>query len=145
MYVKCISNWPLLTKLIHRLYVNIIYIKNIQGCRHTKDKTRFTVMVFITTNGDKIPLSVVGKSSQPVCFKNTQPQIPYTYQANACFDKYITWWWIREVLKPYHSRVNGFRVPYFFVLEITFPISLLHLIWRHLRMKVHTSSLSHQI
>ena len=63
-------------------------------------------MVCTSTDGDKVPLAVVGKAKRPVCFKlcgNTVP-LSYTNQRNAWFDRYITMWWLEIVFWP--SRVK---------------------------------------
>ena len=57
-----------------------------------------------------MPLSIVGKPKNPVCFslcENGKPPIPYTNQRNAWFDVDVTEWWIRKVFLPAHQQKFG--------------------------------------
>ena len=82
-----------------------------------KDKTRLTLMICTTANGDKIPIAVVGKSAQPRCFRDQDIALPYTNQSNAWFDKNITKWWLDHVLLPYHFTKHGRGVPCLLLLD----------------------------
>ena len=94
-------------KLPNRMYVSKENRKKIKGAKQMKSKTRVTVMVCTAADGTKVPLSLVGYSKTPVCFKLTQPPLAYTHQANAWFDQRVTLWWINFVFWPFHLEKNG--------------------------------------
>ena len=48
-----------------------------------KDKTRITLMVCTSEDGKKVPLTVVGKSKNPLSFQGKKP--PLQYNTKKCF------------------------------------------------------------
>ena len=98
-------------KLPNSLYVDKDRKKEYAGTKMMKDKTRLTIMVCTSANGDKFPLAIVGKPKVPACFRllpnNTNAPIAYTHQDNAWFDKFITVWWIKHVFWPEHLKQHG--------------------------------------
>ena len=98
-------------KLPNTLYVKKEKKRSYAGTKMMKDKNRVTIMVCTAGNGDKLPLAIIGKPKDPVCFrllhdKNNTP-IPYIHQVNAWFDKHVTAWWIKHVLLPEHHKRHG--------------------------------------
>ena len=97
-------------KLPNRVYVDKAAKKTYAGVKQMKDKTRVTLMVCTSADGTKLPLSLVGKSKKPECFRmlnGRDPPLPYTNQKNAWFNREVTIWWIRRVLWPHHLKNHG--------------------------------------
>jgi DDE superfamily endonuclease/Tc5 transposase DNA-binding domain len=97
-------------KLPNRIYIDKANKKDYAGAKQMKDKTRITLMVCTAADGSKVPLSVVGRSKNPVCFRaceNNKPPLPYTDQVNAWFDQNVTLWWINTVFIPHHRERFG--------------------------------------
>ena len=97
-------------KLPNWLYVSKDEKSKFAGVTQIKDKTRITVMVCTATNGKKVPLAVIGKPENPVCFSlapNRKPPLPYRNQKAAWFDRHITVWWINHVFWPHHRKMHG--------------------------------------
>ena len=61
-----------------------------------KSKDRVTLMVCTSADGQKQPLTVIGKAKKPHCFAlcDNKPPLPYKNEKNAWFDKNIMHWWI---------------------------------------------------
>ena len=98
-------------KLPSRLYVTATEKNAYAGVKQMKDKTRLTLMVCTSAAGEKCPLAVVGKSKNPLCFKqcrNKQPPMAYTNQKNAWFSREVTIWWINTVFWPWHVEHRGY-------------------------------------
>jgi hypothetical protein len=77
-----------------------------------KSKDHVTIMVCITADGSKVPLSLIGKAKTPECFRHeledpSNPPMPYKDQSNAWFDREISIWWINHVFWPWHVRKFG--------------------------------------
>jgi hypothetical protein len=84
--------------------------KSLLGQKQMKDKTRITLMVCTTADGNKVPLSVVGKPKNTVCFRlweNGTPPLAYTNQKNSWYDKGVTLWWLKTVFIPHHMKKCG--------------------------------------
>lgn len=77
-----------------------------------KSKDRLTIMVCTAADGSKAPLSIIGKSKTPECFRyelDNPSKLPMAYkdQSNAWFDREVTVWWITHVFWPWHVRKFG--------------------------------------
>jgi DDE superfamily endonuclease/Tc5 transposase DNA-binding domain len=97
-------------KLPNKIYVDKSSKKKYAGAKQMKDKNRITVMICTAADGSKVPLSIVGKSKNPVCFRiceSSNPPLPYVDQANAWFDQRVTIWWLTNVFIPFHRRKFG--------------------------------------
>jgi hypothetical protein len=96
-------------KLPNRIYIDSESKNDFKGAKQMKDKTRVTVMVCTASNGDKVPLAIIGKSKKPLCFGQVNNKLPIAYkgQANAWFTKDITVWWLLEVFIPHHEKRYG--------------------------------------
>jgi len=98
-------------KLPDRIYVDKDRKNSVRGVKAMKDKSRITIMVCISAEGEKAPLSVVGKPVSPECFRllnnRNKPPLAYTHQGNAWFDREVTVWWINHVFWPHAKRVHG--------------------------------------
>jgi hypothetical protein len=78
--------------------------------KQMKSKDHITLMVAISAVGAKIPLFMVGKSKQPICFKlcsGNIPPITYLHQTKSWFDKEVTIMWINSVLWPWYLSQHG--------------------------------------
>ena len=76
------------TGLFYNKLPNRMYVKKTEECTHRgvkamKDKARITLMVCTSASGAKVPLFVVDKSKNPMCFQKRKPPIEYTSQSNA--------------------------------------------------------------
>jgi hypothetical protein len=99
-------------KLPNRIYVTKAERSSYAGVKQMKSKDRVTIMVCIAADGSKIPLSIIGKSKTPECFRHeldnpSEPPMAYKDQSNAWFDREITIWWINHVFWPWHVRKFG--------------------------------------
>lgn len=97
-------------KLPNRMFLKKEAAKTARGCKQMKSKERLTLMVCTAANGDKIPLSLVGKTAEPRCFRlleGKRPPLPYTNQKSAWFDTNVTVWWILNVFWPAHKKKHG--------------------------------------
>jgi hypothetical protein len=76
---------------------------NYAGVKQMKSKDCITIMVCITADDSKVPLSIVGKSKTPEYFRReldnpSEPPMAYNKdQLNAWFDCEIIIWWINHV------------------------------------------------
>ena len=76
-------------------------------------KERLTLMICANATGThKVPLLVIGKSKNPVCFSklpNKKPPAPAIYmdQANAWMDTATAQRWLNAVFIPFVERVHG--------------------------------------
>ena len=78
--------------------------------KQMKDKTHITIMVCATSDGTKVPLSVIGKPKKPVCFSLVEGEKPLLLcknQANASLNKSVATWWIIAAFWPFHLRTQG--------------------------------------
>ena len=98
-------------KLPNGTYCNAAERDSFRGVKRMKDKTRVTIMVCTSALGEKVPLSIVGKSKRPECFSlcvNNTPPMAYNNQSNAWFDKDVTIWWLNDVFdKWYHAKFGN--------------------------------------
>ena len=86
LFFKCLPN---------RSYVDEENIKEARGTKLMKAKDRVTV--YVTTNAtgnDLVPLSMIGKSKKPRCFRNRTLKVRYYNQNKAWSDtKTFSKWW----------------------------------------------------
>jgi hypothetical protein len=66
---QCKPNWAVLDQAAEPDYVNKADRKDFAGCKQMKAKERLTIMVANAADGSKLPLVVIGKPFNPVCFK----------------------------------------------------------------------------
>jgi len=104
------------TGLFYSMLPNTLYIKederkNFRGVKAMKSKERVTVMITTSAEGDKVPLTVVGKAAKPECFRNlpgkTKTPLPYTNQKSAWFEKYVMEWYLKEVFWKHFMKVHS--------------------------------------
>lgn len=107
-YVYNMDETGLFFKLLpNRSYVKQEDVKTVRGTKLMKAKDRVTL--YVTTNAtgtDKVPLSLIGKSKNPRCFRNKTLKLKYYNQAKAWSDsKVFKKWW--EAFRLYiRSRTN---------------------------------------
>ena len=81
--------------LPNRSYIKADEAKTARGTKNMKVKDRVTI--FVTTNAtgtDLVPLSLIGKSKNPRCFKNARLRLKYFDQKKAWSDsKVFAKWW----------------------------------------------------
>jgi len=93
--------------LPNRSYVKEEDCKTARGTKLMKAKDRVTI--FVTTNADGSdmpPLSIIGKSKNPRCFKNRQKKLRYYNQKKAWSDSkvFAQWWeWFQNYIR---NRTN---------------------------------------
>ena len=94
--------------LPNRSYLKKKDTKNARGTKLMKAKDRVTL--YVTTNADgtdKVPLSLIGKSKTPRCFKNRTLKINYYDQKKAWSDtRVFKKWWehFRRYIRGKHSQ-----------------------------------------
>ena len=70
-----------------------------------------TAIVFTARYGWIAPISLIGKSNNPLCFNylypGSQPTLYYRDQNNVWFDKEATQWWISTFLWSDNIRKHG--------------------------------------
>ena len=107
-YVYNMDETGLFFKVLPNLsYVKQEDVKTVRGTKLMKAKDRVTL--YVTTNAtgtDKVPLSLIGKSKNPRCFRNKTLKLKYYNQAKAWSDsKVFKKWW--EAFRLYiRSRTN---------------------------------------
>ena len=107
-YVYNMDETGLFFKVLpNRSYVKQEDVKTVRGTKLMKAKDRVTL--YVTTNAtgtDKVPLSLIGKSKNPRCFRNKTLKLKYYNQAKAWSDsKVFKKWW--EAFRLYiRSRTN---------------------------------------
>ena len=70
-------------KLPNRIYVDKDRKKDYAGAKQMKDKTRITLMVCTSAHGEKVPLTLVGKTMKPHCFDHLDElHMAYRRQVN---------------------------------------------------------------
>ncbi|KAI2498429.1 DNA binding protein [Fragilaria crotonensis] len=109
------------TGLFYNKLPNRMYVKKTQECtqrgvKAMKDKARITIMVCTSASGAKVPLFVVGKSKNPLCFQKRKPPIEYASQSNSWFDQNVMKIWILKTFWPYHTTNFG-NVPCILILD----------------------------
>lgn len=78
--------------------------------KQLKSKDRITLILCTACNGDKLPISVIGKPGVPACFRlcpDRGPPLPYKSQTNAWFDPDVMRWWILQVFWPHFVHKHG--------------------------------------
>ena len=86
LFFKCLPNCS---------YVEQKDSKLSRGTKQMKAKDRVTLYVCVNATGtDKMPLSIIGKSAKPRCFKNIPLKMMYFSQAKAWSDTktFMKWW-----------------------------------------------------
>ena len=107
--------------LFYRLLPSKTYIlaseardRDLRGNRKSKD--RVTVVLCTNVTGTmKIPLAIIGKARQPLCFRNGKLEAagaPFTYlsQSNAWMDRDIFLRWLHNVFAPSVRKLTGHKV-----------------------------------
>lgn len=98
LFFKCLPN---------RSYVDNESAKDARGTKAMKAKDRVTLYVCTNATGtDKVPLSIIGKSKEPRCFRNHPKKLDYYSQAKAWSDTktFLLWW--QRFLNYIRSKTN---------------------------------------
>lgn len=99
LFFKCPPN---------RTYVNRKDIKEARGTKLMKAKD--CVTIYVTTNAtgnDLVPLSLIGKSKNPRCFRNRTLKLRYYNQSKAWSDmKTFNKWW-EHFCNYIHTKTNA--------------------------------------
>ena len=64
-------------------------------------------MIFTSAYVRRVPLSMIGKSKNPTCFKLGNFPISYKNKEKVWFTLKVTVWWIKTVFSPHHLKING--------------------------------------
>ena len=94
-------------KLPNKVFVSMENAKDFRGCKAMRSKDRVTIMLCTAADGSKVPLSIVGKSKNPHCFRLGSPPIKYTQQNKSWFTSKVMVWWVKEVFWQYHLSKHG--------------------------------------
>lgn len=96
-------------KMPNSTYIHSSKKNNARGVKAMHSKKILTLMVCVSADGKKCPLSIIGKPKCPNCFKFIRypASIKYYNQKNAWFDNSVTLWWVTEVFWIHHLRTNG--------------------------------------
>ena len=94
-------------KLPNKVFVSMENAKDFHGCKAMRSKDRVTIMLCTAADGSKVPLSIVGKSKNPHCFKLGRSPIKYTQQNKSWFTSKVMVWWVKEVFWQHHLSKHG--------------------------------------
>lgn len=107
-YVYNMDETGLFFKVLPNLsYVKQEDVKTVRGTKLMKAKDRVTL--YVTTNAtgtDKVPLSLIGKSKNPRCFRNKTLKLKYYNQAKAWSDSKVFKKWWEAFCLYIRSRTN---------------------------------------
>lgn len=104
--LECIINCDE-TALQYRMLPNCTYTapsetrKTVRGVKGMSAKERITLYVAVHANGRKVPLSMIGHSKNPRCFRLRKSPVTYFSQANAWSDLRVSALWWNTVLLPH--------------------------------------------
>lgn len=99
LFYKCLPN---------RCYVKEENVKTARGTKLMKAKDRLTLYVCTNASGsDMVPLSVIGKSKNPRCFRIRSPKLPYYNQAKAWSDRRVFTLWFQYFLNYIRNRTSN--------------------------------------
>jgi len=103
----------LLRGLPSRSYVPADDRRTARGSKSMKSKDRVTLTLCCNATGKhKLPITMIGKSMQPICFAGdgNEPPLPYFSQASAWTDSNIFARWLSEVFVPELRTRTGSQV-----------------------------------
>jgi len=96
---KCLPN---------RSYVSEDEVKTARGTKLMKAKDRVTLYVCTNADGsDLVPLSIIGSSEQPRCFRNHEKKLTYYNQKKAWSDTKTSKKWFADFVKHVKRRTNA--------------------------------------
>jgi len=96
-----------------RSYVSADDRRTARGSKAMKRKDRVTLTLCCNTTGThKLPITMIGKAMQPLCFAGdgNEPPLPYCSQASAWTDSNIFARWLSEVFVPELRTRTGSQV-----------------------------------
>ena len=88
------------------MYLEKYLEKDYKGTKPIKN--RLTAMIFTAAYGTRIPIELIGKANNLLCFKfiinDKINMLLYHYHKNAWFDWKISMWWIMNVFCPRYNK-----------------------------------------